>query len=285
MELNGIFNGSYTSVATSCNTDFSYRCLRSDIPSLTCEEEIRELNVSHNLLEKVPKFPQMRSLCKLDLSYNRLLFVRKNDFVNLTALQKIDLSNNNILKIQPETFDQLGSLEEINLGFNYLGVLDVSNLFKNLPHLTLVILDGNLDLCLQGYKEKMSFIKWTPSCNKNEACATQSSAPTTNSYIKETHEIIMTKITTEGSSSNPYTTLEGDSSATVSTSVPSENNGPTFAPMEDKKPSIRLKDSFFQFSPITLAIITGLTFNIITLILYLHMNWSVKMSITRKTCH
>lgn len=284
MELNDILHGSNNVATANCTTNFSYQYLDDNHINFTREEEIRELNFTHNCLEKVPNFPQLRSLRKLDLSYNKLKVVRKDDFVNLTALQKIDLSNNTILLIQPGTFDHLKNLEEIHLESNSLGNLDVE-LFKNLPNLTSVTLDNNVDLCLQGYKENMSFIKWTPSF-KSVACANQYSAPTTNSNVtSENHETIMTKITTEGSSSNPYTTLEGDSSATVSTSVPSENDGPTFAPMEDKKPSIRLKDSFFQFSPITLAIITGLTFNIITLILHLHMNWSVKISITRKTCH
>jgi len=78
------------------------------------------LNLSYNLIRIINKnfsyyFP---SLEKLDLSYNRLILIKKKTFINLFYLKELYLNNNHLKQILPNIFPRQ-SLYFINLNKNY----------------------------------------------------------------------------------------------------------------------------------------------------------------------
>ncbi|CAF1495690.1 unnamed protein product [Rotaria sp. Silwood1] len=81
---------------------------------------IKTLNLSHNSIRIINKnfsyyFP---SLEKLDLSYNRLIIIRKKTFTNLLYLKELYLNNNYLKTILPNIFPHQ-SFNIINLNMNY----------------------------------------------------------------------------------------------------------------------------------------------------------------------
>ncbi|CAF1226080.1 unnamed protein product [Rotaria sp. Silwood1] len=81
---------------------------------------IKTLNLSHNSIRIIDTnfsyyFP---SLEKLDLSYNRLILIRKKAFINLIHLQELYLNNNYLKQILSTIFPRQ-SLNIINLNYNH----------------------------------------------------------------------------------------------------------------------------------------------------------------------
>ncbi|CAF1075830.1 unnamed protein product [Rotaria sordida] len=81
---------------------------------------IKTLNLSHNSIRIIDTnfsyyFP---SLEKLDLSYNRLILIRKKAFINLINLQELYLNNNYLKQILSIIFPR-HSLNLINLNYNH----------------------------------------------------------------------------------------------------------------------------------------------------------------------
>ncbi|CAF3110468.1 unnamed protein product [Rotaria sp. Silwood2] len=81
---------------------------------------IKTLNLSHNSIRIIDTnfsyyFP---SLEKLDLSYNRLILIRKKAFINLINLQELYLNNNYLKQILSTIFPRQ-SLRLINLNYNH----------------------------------------------------------------------------------------------------------------------------------------------------------------------
>ncbi|MCI4374501.1 hypothetical protein PGIGA_G00006910 [Pangasianodon gigas] len=94
-------------------------------------------------LEQVPVEELPSSLEKLDLSYNILEVIRKDDFIQLPLLSVLWLQYNNISLIEDEAFHKNLLLEEINM-FNNSVTYIPSKAFAPLSRLTILELANNL---------------------------------------------------------------------------------------------------------------------------------------------
>ncbi|XP_031718916.1 toll-like receptor 2 [Anarrhichthys ocellatus] len=103
----------------------------------SCEQT--SCNCSGQNLTTVPEAPSTL-ITELDLSFNRLQTIVKNDFVAFSRLQSLIVNNNRIQKIHDEAFFPLTNLEKLDLSFNRLKTLSAGwfeNLFS-LRHLNLL---------------------------------------------------------------------------------------------------------------------------------------------------
>uniref|UniRef100_A0A8C3G6Z4 Toll like receptor 2 n=1 Tax=Cyclopterus lumpus TaxID=8103 RepID=A0A8C3G6Z4_CYCLU len=95
-------------------------------------------NCSRQSLQAIPEGPS-KLIAELDLSFNRLRTIMKNDFVAFSRLQSLLVNNNRIQKIHDEAFFPLTNLEKLDLSFNRLETLSAGwferNLFQPLKRL------------------------------------------------------------------------------------------------------------------------------------------------------
>ena len=102
----------------------------SHIPVNICEyPTIINIIMSKNRITTLTDFGCISRLTSLDLSYNRIVQIKKSHFEGLRYLKDLILSHNRISYIEPETFNQ-NSLGLINLdvSHNLLTIIDISNI-------------------------------------------------------------------------------------------------------------------------------------------------------------
>jgi Leucine-rich repeat (LRR) protein len=107
---------------------------------------LRFLDLSRNLINKIEPgtFSGIaRSLNGLNLSTNKLEFLKTFHFINMAFLQSLDLSRNSLSSIELRTFYDLVSLTELFLSGNCLFKIH-DNLFVRLSNLLSLSLDENL---------------------------------------------------------------------------------------------------------------------------------------------
>ncbi|XP_070835675.1 toll-like receptor 2 [Chaetodon trifascialis] len=116
-------------------------------------------NCSRQKLKEVPAAPS-KLITELDLSFNRLRTIEKNDFAAFVSLRSLIMNNNLIKTIHERAFAPLANLETLDLSFNRLEMLSAEwfeNLFS-LQHLNLLgnqykeLGQGNLFLPLRSLK-------------------------------------------------------------------------------------------------------------------------------------
>ncbi|XP_036413190.1 toll-like receptor 13 [Colossoma macropomum] len=78
----------------------------------------------------------------LDISYNKISVIKKNDLGDLTNLHNLNLSNNMIEEVEDGAFRGLAALQELNLAHNRLTTIS-GGFFQNLFNLTLLRLNEN----------------------------------------------------------------------------------------------------------------------------------------------
>ncbi|XP_037618315.1 toll-like receptor 2 [Sebastes umbrosus] len=103
----------------------------------SCEQT--SCDCSRQDLRTVPAAPS-QLITELDLSFNTLRSIRKNDFVAFASLKSLIMSNNIIQEIQEQAFVPLTNLEKLDLSSNRLDTLSAGwfgNLFS-LRHLNLL---------------------------------------------------------------------------------------------------------------------------------------------------
>ncbi|XP_041790394.1 toll-like receptor 2 [Chelmon rostratus] len=105
----------------------------------SCEET--SCDCSRQKLKEVPAHPS-KLITQLDLSFNRLRTIMKNDFVAYASLQSLIMNNNLIQTIQEQAFAPLANLKKLDLSFNRLDTLS-AEWFKNLFSLQHLNLLGN----------------------------------------------------------------------------------------------------------------------------------------------
>ncbi|XP_034412027.1 toll-like receptor 2 [Cyclopterus lumpus] len=98
-------------------------------------------NCSRQSLQAIPEGPS-KLIAELDLSFNRLRTIMKNDFVAFSRLQSLLVNNNRIQKIHDEAFFPLTNLEKLDLSFNRLETLS-AGWFERLVSLQHLNLLGN----------------------------------------------------------------------------------------------------------------------------------------------
>ncbi|XP_068583777.1 toll-like receptor 2 [Cebidichthys violaceus] len=103
----------------------------------SCEQT--SCNCSGQNLRTVPEAPS-KLITELDLSFNGLVTISKNDFVAFSRLQSLIVNNNGIQKIHDEAFFPLTNLEKLDLSFNRLETLSAGWFEKlfSLHHLNLL---------------------------------------------------------------------------------------------------------------------------------------------------
>uniref|UniRef100_A0A3B1IXU2 Toll-like receptor 13 n=2 Tax=Astyanax mexicanus TaxID=7994 RepID=A0A3B1IXU2_ASTMX len=92
-------------------------------------------------LQAVPDSIPSRSRA-LDISYNKISLIKRNDLRDLSNLQHLNISKNMIVEVEDGAFRGLAALEELNLEFNKLKTIS-DGLFQNLFNLTFLRLNEN----------------------------------------------------------------------------------------------------------------------------------------------
>ncbi|XP_033940862.1 toll-like receptor 2 [Pseudochaenichthys georgianus] len=105
----------------------------------SCEQT--SCKCSRQNLTTVPAAPS-KLITGLDLSFNRLRTITKDDFVAFASLQSLILNNNRIHKIQEQAFVPLTDLQKLDLSFNRLDSLS-AGWFESLASLQSLNLLGN----------------------------------------------------------------------------------------------------------------------------------------------
>uniref|UniRef100_A0A3Q1FL15 Toll-like receptor 2 n=1 Tax=Acanthochromis polyacanthus TaxID=80966 RepID=A0A3Q1FL15_9TELE len=108
------------------------QCLRCDQTSCNCSRQ--------NLM-KIPEAPS-KLITGLDLSFNQLERIMKDDFLAFSSLRSLTVNNNRIKTIHGDAFVPLIHLEKLDLSLNQLAVLS-SMWFKTLFSLKYLNLLGN----------------------------------------------------------------------------------------------------------------------------------------------
>jgi Leucine-rich repeat (LRR) protein len=108
-----------------------------------------------------------QSLKLLNLSDNRLEFIKSHHFVDLSNLEELFLRSNQISSINANSFRFLSKLLTLDLGNNCLFALD-SALFRSLGRVSVLILDGNVIKTLDSnvFSDLVSLDSLTLSSNK-----------------------------------------------------------------------------------------------------------------------
>ncbi|XP_024862853.1 toll-like receptor 2 type-2 [Kryptolebias marmoratus] len=128
----------------------------SEPPCLRCGET--SCYCSRLSLRKVPAAPS-ELVAELDLSYNRLVKVRENDFLTFPSLRSLFMNNNRIKTIHNKAFLPLIRLEKLDLSENELDMLS-PEWFKNLFSLQFLNLLGNKYTTLdQGLLQPLKSLK------------------------------------------------------------------------------------------------------------------------------
>nr|AKN63433.1 toll-like receptor 2b [Miichthys miiuy] len=125
---------------TSC--DCSQQNLRQ-VPAAP-SKPITELDLSFNRLKKINKndFVAYSSLRSLIINNNIIKMIQEQAFVPLTNLVKLDLSSNRLETLSAEWFKNLLSLQHLNLWGNKYKMLGQGNLFQPLKRLKTLHLGG-----------------------------------------------------------------------------------------------------------------------------------------------
>lgn len=96
------------------------------------------LSLRNNNILQINITVKSQHLREIDLSSNRLQFVKKGLFNNFSSLRKLILSKNEIVNVFEGSFDGLSKLETLDLSENSIAVLaNVFTPLKNLQHLNL----------------------------------------------------------------------------------------------------------------------------------------------------
>ena len=104
--------------------------------------QLQIVDLSHNVLHLVPKgLFDNTPISTLDVSYNRISYIRNNTFNGLWSLESLHLNHNQIHGIASHAFRTLYSLESIDLQRNDLRSIQTQ--FANLSSLTTLILRNN----------------------------------------------------------------------------------------------------------------------------------------------
>ncbi|KAG8014650.1 Toll-like receptor 2 type-2, partial [Nibea albiflora] len=106
----------------------------------SCEQT--SCDCSRQNLRQVPAAPSKPTVTELDLSFNRLKKIHKNDFVAYSSLRSLIINNNIIKVIQEQAFVPLTNLVKLDLSSNRLETLS-AEWFKNLLSLQHLDLLGN----------------------------------------------------------------------------------------------------------------------------------------------
>ncbi|XP_041640048.1 toll-like receptor 2 [Cheilinus undulatus] len=103
----------------------------------TCDQT--SCKCSKQNLEKVPVTP-LKLITELDLSFNMLTTIGKNDFDAHASLISLLMNNNQIYMIEEQAFAELTNLEKLDLSFNRLETLSAGWFEKlySLQHLNLL---------------------------------------------------------------------------------------------------------------------------------------------------
>ncbi len=103
--------------------------------------EIKSLDLSFNKLDNINI--EIKSIIKLNLSNNRLLIIKENQFSKLNKLEILDLSYNELFYIELNAFYGLNNvLQVLHLQNNHLTELYQNNL-DNLQQLKYINFDSN----------------------------------------------------------------------------------------------------------------------------------------------
>lgn len=134
--------------------DLSYNRLRSLPDNLFREEGLERLDVSHNMLSKLPlnsmSISTAMTLCELDLSSNSISSLAHGGLLaRFKNLNYLDLSYNRIVQIDAGTFKNLPRLLTLNLGHNPQLSLEANGLsFQGLEYSLLHLNLDNVSLTL-----------------------------------------------------------------------------------------------------------------------------------------
>nr|WP_321409581.1 COR domain-containing protein [uncultured Carboxylicivirga sp.] len=121
--------------------DLSYNSIRVINPAEINFSKCTDLYLNGNKLEKFPAvISHVNSLIRLNLSENKINFLKDDAFVNLVHLEELDLSFNE-LTFLPTSIGQLKKLKKLNLSGNKIASLPKE--FENLVSLESLDLDGN----------------------------------------------------------------------------------------------------------------------------------------------
>uniref|UniRef100_A0A2S2QU68 Leucine-rich repeats and immunoglobulin-like domains protein 1 n=1 Tax=Sipha flava TaxID=143950 RepID=A0A2S2QU68_9HEMI len=113
---------------------------------------LEHLNISYNRIDQIKGgWESCENLDELDLSYNNLQLIEKNDLEHLRKLQKLHLNNNRLSFIEEGSFNNTPLLQILQMDDNSLAWLieDAREPFNGLKNLKLLSLMNN----------KISFIK------------------------------------------------------------------------------------------------------------------------------
>ncbi|XP_030592721.1 toll-like receptor 2 [Archocentrus centrarchus] len=119
-------------LVSQCFSLTSPQCHRCEQTSCNCSrQDLREVPAAASEL-----------ITELDLSFNTLETIMKDDFISYATLKSLSLNNNRIKTIHRESFNPLISLEKLDLSANQLETLS-SGWFQNLISLQYLNLLGN----------------------------------------------------------------------------------------------------------------------------------------------
>ncbi|KAJ8969360.1 hypothetical protein NQ317_004632, partial [Molorchus minor] len=133
--------------------DLSHNRLRYIPDSLFREAGLESLDISHNMLSKLPlnsmSVATKMTLCKLDLSWNSISSLAHSGLTQFKNLNQLDLSYNRLAQIDAGTFDGLPHLLSLDLSHNSQLVLEPHGLsFRGLEYTLLHLGLDNVSLTL-----------------------------------------------------------------------------------------------------------------------------------------
>lgn len=104
------------------------------------------LNISYNRIDQIKSgWEYCAELEELDLSYNKLQFIEKNNLENLRKLRKLHLNNNRLSFIEEGSFNNTPMIRTLQMDHNYLSWLieDAKETFIGLRNLKKLSLANN----------------------------------------------------------------------------------------------------------------------------------------------
>ncbi len=113
--------------------------------------DLEYLDLSHNFIELFDKQISYGKLETVKISHNRLVKIKKEDFMTEINLVSLDLSHNWIESIDVEAFYDLSRLKELDLSHNKLRYIH-NGTFNSLTNLKFLYLGSNL---IQSINDKL----------------------------------------------------------------------------------------------------------------------------------